>query len=182
MARLYLVRHGKAAAGWGGDPDPSLDDLGRAQAAAVAERLGPLGPLPILVSPLRRTRETAAPLEARWGSVARIDQAIAEVPSPSQELARRVEWLRGLLAGNWSEAVYELKLWRLAVHRRLLRVEEDSVVVSHFVAINAAVGIATDDDRVLCCRPDNGSITVLDARDDRLHLVELGAQADTDIR
>ena len=28
MTRVYLVRHGRAAAGWDTDPDPGLDALG----------------------------------------------------------------------------------------------------------------------------------------------------------
>ncbi len=36
MAKLYLVRHGKATAGWGMEKDPGLDDLGHAQAKAAA--------------------------------------------------------------------------------------------------------------------------------------------------
>ncbi|HEY3101908.1 MAG TPA: histidine phosphatase family protein, partial [Methylomirabilota bacterium] len=56
VVRLYLVRHGKAAASFSEARDPGLDDAGAAQAEAMAERLAPLGPLPIITSPLRRTR------------------------------------------------------------------------------------------------------------------------------
>ena len=56
MATLYLVRHGQAAASWGEDPDPGLNALGHGQAARMAAALGPM---PIMISPLRRTRETA---------------------------------------------------------------------------------------------------------------------------
>jgi broad specificity phosphatase PhoE len=50
------------------------------------------------------------------------------------------------------------------------------VVVTHFVAINVAVGHASGDDRVVCFVPDNCSRTVLDADGDRLTVVELGEQ------
>jgi broad specificity phosphatase PhoE len=43
MAKLYLVRHGKATAGWGMQKDPGLDDLGRAQAKAAALDISPVG-------------------------------------------------------------------------------------------------------------------------------------------
>ncbi len=43
MAKLYLVRHGKASAGWGMEKDPGLDDLGHAQAKAAALTISPLG-------------------------------------------------------------------------------------------------------------------------------------------
>ena len=39
MTRLYLIRHGRPAAVWGADDDdPGLDDTGKTQARAVAER------------------------------------------------------------------------------------------------------------------------------------------------
>lgn len=64
MAKIYLVRHGQAASGWGLEEDPGLDDLGRSQARDAAQKLAPLGPLPILSSPKARARETASPLAA----------------------------------------------------------------------------------------------------------------------
>ena len=40
MARLFLIRHGKPEAAWGGDQvDPGLSERGRAQAARAAEAL-----------------------------------------------------------------------------------------------------------------------------------------------
>ena len=37
MTRIFMIRHGKAAAGWDGDADPGLSELGQAQAEAVDE-------------------------------------------------------------------------------------------------------------------------------------------------
>ena len=62
MAKIYLVRHGRTTSRWGMEKDPGLDELGRAQAKAAARRLASLGPHPIITSPLKRTRETSAPL------------------------------------------------------------------------------------------------------------------------
>jgi broad specificity phosphatase PhoE len=59
---------------------------------------------------------------------------------------------------------------------------ETTVVVSHFVAINAAIGAATRDDRLLIRMLDNCSITVVDVVEGRLMLVEGGYEADTLIR
>ena len=40
MARLYVIRHGKPSATWGGDDDdPGLDETGRAQALALDREL-----------------------------------------------------------------------------------------------------------------------------------------------
>jgi broad specificity phosphatase PhoE len=182
MPRLYLVRHGKAAAAFDADLDPGLDALGQAQAEAMAAAVAPLGPLALLVSPLKRTRETAAPLEAMWGIVGAIEPAVAEIPSPTPDLAARRLWLDQIMAAGWPEADATLQAWRLGVIERLLAVPEDTVDDSHFIAINVAVGAATGDPRVVSFRPDNCSRTVLDVEDDRLVLVERGAEAETEVR
>ena len=82
MARLYLVRHGRATGTWVAHPDPGLDDVGREQAARMAEELTAHGPLPLFTSPLRRTRETAAALEQRWAVSAKVEPDVGEIPSP----------------------------------------------------------------------------------------------------
>ena len=95
MTRLYLVRHGRAAAGWDTDPDPALDAVGREQAAAMAARLEPLGPLAVVTSPLLRCQQTAAALAERWNVVPRIESLVAEIPSPQGvPMTERIEWLR----------------------------------------------------------------------------------------
>jgi broad specificity phosphatase PhoE len=61
----------------------------------------------------------------------------------------------------------------------LLALPHPMVVVTHFVAINVAVGIAEGDDRVACFEPDNCSVTVLDVEDGRLRLVRRGTERAT---
>jgi broad specificity phosphatase PhoE len=183
VIRLYLVRHGRATAGWDVDPDPALDDVGRRQAAKVADRLAPLGPLAVISSPLRRCRETAAALAARWEATVEIEPAVREMPSPDGiAIADRVDWLRVAAEGTWSALGERYSAYRDSVAARLSRCTADTVVFSHFVAINAAIGAATADDRVVILSLDNCSVTVLDVDDGRLHLVEGGHEADTLIR
>jgi probable phosphomutase (TIGR03848 family) len=69
MSVVVLVRHGRTTAnatgvlaGW--TPDVHLDDVGRQQAEAAAQRLAPLSLSAIVSSPLDRTRETAAAIAA----------------------------------------------------------------------------------------------------------------------
>ena len=59
---LYLIRHGRASAGFAEASDPGLDEVGRTQAETAAQELASLGPLPLITSPLKRARETAVPL------------------------------------------------------------------------------------------------------------------------
>ena len=181
MARIRLVRHGHAAPGFSDDHDPGLDDLGRAQAEAVAATLAPLGPMPIVVSPLRRTRETAAPLEAAWGSSALVDERVAEIPSPTADLANRGAWLSEAMAGTWADLGPAYEAWRDRLLAAVTDLDHDTVVVSHFIAINAVVGRAGDDDRVMHVALGNCSITTIDTDSGHLAVVELGVQAVTEV-
>ncbi|WP_420450366.1 histidine phosphatase family protein [Ilumatobacter sp.] len=169
MARLTLVRHGEAEAGWDDADDPGLSELGHRQAEAVAELLAAHGPLPILVSPKRRCRETAAPLAEVWSTQVTVDAAVGEVRHP--DVADRGAWLRDLMAATWSDADADARAWADAVVERLVAIDVDTVVMSHFVAINVAIGRATGVDDVLCVRVGNCSRTVLDTGGGRLTLV-----------
>jgi broad specificity phosphatase PhoE len=179
MPKIYLVRHGKAAAGFDGHADPGLDDLGRAQAAATARVLAPLGPLALWSSPLARARETALPLAQAWRCPVIIEPRLAEIPSPTDDLAARAAWLRTAMQGTWPTLTAELLAWRDAIGECLRGIDRDTVITSHYVAINAAVGLATDDDRMVIFAPDNGSVTVFDNGGGQLRVLTLGATADT---
>ncbi len=177
-----MVRHGRAAARWDEDPDPTLDEEGALQAEHMAAALAPAGPLTLLASPLRRTRATAAALERAWSVTARVEPRVGEIPSPGLPLAQRGAWLAGVLAGAWEDQPAVLHQWRRGVVEALLGLESDAVVVTHFVAINAAVGHATGDRRVTCFRPGYCSTTVLDSSGGTLTVVQRGSEAETVVR
>jgi broad specificity phosphatase PhoE len=182
MPRLVLVRHGRPDGTWGRDPDPGLDDVGHEQARAVADALGPTGPLPVVVSPLRRTRETAAPLVARWGVAPVVEPGVGELTAPDDAPPDHAAWLRTLMAGTGADHAGVMDPFRARVLRAIRTLRADAVVVTHFLAINAVVGAATDDDRVVCCTPTHCSRTVVDLdADGGLHLVELGDTGRTEV-
>ncbi len=182
MPRIYLVRHGKAAAGWDGHPDPGLDPLGQTQSRIAADFLAPLGPLAIRSSPLARARETAAFLAEIWNVEPLIEPRVAEIPSPSEDLAQRSAWLKTAMAGTWADLEPRYRQWRDTVIECLRGIEDDTVIFSHFIAINVAVGHVEGDDRIVCFRPDNASITQLTLTDGQLALAELGSEANTEVR
>jgi len=193
VPRIYMIRHGKAAAGWGADPDPGLDDEGNAQSEAVArEIVGLLGDgvsLPLITSPLKRCRETSMPLARAWSAVPAVEPAVSEIPSPTENLDERAQWLRRVMPGTWADIANDASSgdvdftgWRDDLVARLKAVTEDTVIFSHFIAINAAVGAAKSDDRVVVFRPDNCSVTQLDVTADTITLVSLGREADTVVR
>jgi broad specificity phosphatase PhoE len=182
MTRLCLVRHARPTSDWDAGGDPGLDDVGRAQATAMAAALGAGDPRPIVTSPLQRTRETAAALAALWGAEPAVEPRVGEIPTPSDAEQSRSTWLRTTLSGRWSTLTEDLQQWREDVLATLRAFEHDAVVVTHFVAINAAVGAATGDDLVVAFSPDYASVTEVEVDRAGITLVSLGAQSSTTVR
>ncbi|MET0143393.1 MAG: histidine phosphatase family protein [Ilumatobacteraceae bacterium] len=185
MAIVHLVRHGRASAGWDTDPDPGLDELGAAQAEALADRMS--GPRPIVTSPLRRCRETADALARRWDVVPDVEPLVAEMPSPEGvAMGERVAWLRAAMATTWTALGPRYVDYRDAVVARVASTGSDTVITSHFIAINAVIGGCIGDDRVVLASLDNCSVTVVETAPGRgragLRLIETGHEADTLIR
>jgi len=172
MTKLVLVRHGEAAAGWGDDHDPGLSELGQQQAREVAAGLAPSGPLPIVTSPMRRCRETAIPLAETWGVTPSVVDGVGEIKAPDHDLATRGPWLASVLDKRWTDLPAEQRAWRDDVLASLLSFRDDCVVVTHFVAINVAIGAATADGRVVCRRVGNCSTTVIDSDGESLMLLD----------
>jgi broad specificity phosphatase PhoE len=89
VSGLYLARHGQTddnlqpirAQGFSDTP---LNDTGRRQSAALAERVAPLGIVSLWSSDLSRARETAEIVGARIGLAPRLDPRLRE--------ANRGEW------------------------------------------------------------------------------------------
>jgi broad specificity phosphatase PhoE len=180
MPIIRLVRHAEPAASWGDHPDPGLSDTGRDQARSAADLLRSFGPKPIVTSPLARCRETAAPLAALWACAPSVSDAVAEITTPPG-VADRPAWLRAAMTGRWRDLGAELAVWRMGVASALLALQDDVVVFSHFVAINAAVGAALEDDRVLVFQPAHASITILSTDGGRLRLIDLGRQLESNV-
>lgn len=90
MTELYLCRHGRtalnAAGVLRGRLDPDLDEVGRAEATALARRLtgvgpdGPIGapPARVVASPLRRAVQTAGPLADAVGVPVETDRRLID--------------------------------------------------------------------------------------------------------
>jgi broad specificity phosphatase PhoE len=130
-----------------------------------------------LSSPLARTQQTAAPLAKIWNKTLIIEDAVAEIPSPSISLEERVVWLRKLMEGTWRTVNPELAAWREHCIATVTAIPQDTVVFSHYVAINVIMGAATKDNRVVAFSPDNCSVTVFETDSVSLKLIEKGVEA-----
>jgi broad specificity phosphatase PhoE len=188
MSRIYLIRHARPSAGWGGaDDDPGLDPIGLTQAKSAADQLlalpDALRPTSVVSSPLRRCQETAAPFAAAIDVPIEIDAAVGEVPTPAALASdERGPWLREAFAGRWSDIKGDLdyEAWRAAVMMAVAG-RPGAAVFSHFVAINAVMTGIAGEPRVIMLRPDHASITTLELKDGRLLLVEAGREAATQV-
>jgi broad specificity phosphatase PhoE len=188
MARLYLIRHGKPSATWGGDDDdPGLDETGHAQARTARDWLMALPeaerPTRVVSSPLRRCRETAGPTALALGVVVEIDARVGEIPTPAAlTLAERGPWLRTAFAGTWADIKGDMDYdaWRRDIAASLIA-RGGTAVFSHYVATNAVVSELLGDPKVLAFRPDHASITVLESDGTTLTLVEKGREATTGV-
>ena len=101
MTALLLIRHATTAATGkrlGGHTNAALDDAGRTQAAAAAERLADVPLRAVYASPLQRTMETAAIMAAPHGLEAAACPGVIEVDygtwtdRPLGQLARTKLW------------------------------------------------------------------------------------------
>lgn len=174
---LYLVRHGRASAGVE-ELDPGLDAVGASQAAHAAEALRSSGAKRLVCSPLRRARETAEPIAKALGLAPEVRAEISEVFDPEMTSEDRRGMLASFLSGRWSAQPASLRQFRDRVLSTLVSLGDvDTIVVSHFVAISAAIGASTDDDRVAPCALANASITTLVVRDGKLVLRRPGEVA-----
>jgi broad specificity phosphatase PhoE len=188
MTRVHVIRHGRPASTWGGaEDDPGLDEVGRQQAIEAMEVLMALPegerPARVVSSPLRRCRETAEPIARALGVELVIDPRVGEIPTPAaMPAADRADWLRAAFGGEWGEIVGDLdyEAWARGVAEAVAE-HPNTAVFSHFVALNAAVGVATGEARVAAFRPDHCSITTFDIRDGRLILTEKGREAQSQV-
>ncbi len=85
VTRVHLLRHGEVhnpkKVLYGRLPGYGLSETGHAMADVAAKALAGRDVALLLTSPLQRARETAAPLEAAYGTTARADDRLIESAS-----------------------------------------------------------------------------------------------------
>jgi broad specificity phosphatase PhoE len=90
------------------------------------------------------------------------------------------------MAGTWTQVAERSGAhyldYRNAIAERVAAITADTVVFSHFIAINAAIGVATENDAMVIASLDNCSVTTFEITNGKLVLIESGNEADTLIR
>jgi len=119
-----------------------------------------------------------------WNVVPQVRAEVSEIPSPKGvAMSDRIVWLRNAMQGTWSELGSDYVAYRDCITDFVRGIQTDTVIFSHFVAINAVIGGVIGDDRLVIRSLDNCSITIFE-RDatGNLSLVHGGHEADTLIR
>ncbi|MCV6615459.1 MAG: phosphoglycerate mutase family protein [Cellvibrionaceae bacterium] len=176
MAKIILVRHGQAAAGWGTDPDPGLSELGRQQAREAASALAAYRGFQILSSPKARAQETAAIATEGFSGGIRIEPRVIEIPSGERPLSERGSWLKQVFSGSWGEQESQVQNWRNKIVAMLTGLEKDTIIFCHFVVINGVLAAAKNSDRVLQAKPDYCSTWVFETDGEGLSIIASGAE------
>jgi broad specificity phosphatase PhoE len=204
---LHLIRHGRSDASSktivdtprGRQWDPALDELGREQAEKLAVRLAMLDPPPAAVycSPLRRTRETAAPYAERAGVEVLFDDDLIEANIgewegiPFEEIVASDEDILPLIRASrsiWSRAPggESFDAFRERVGRAIDGIVErhpegDLVVICHGGVINAYIGPLLGIGNEMFFIPENTSVNSIELEasgprlrflNDTLHLTD----------
>ena len=142
---LLLIRHARPLRAHGGEgpADPALSPLGLRQAEALADWLAEERLDAIYASPLRRARETAAPLAAKLGLDVAIDESLCEYDADAVEYIP-MEDLKAAGDPRWNEVPDALPEFRERVIdgiERLVKAHgsERIAIVCHGGVVNVYV-------------------------------------------
>ena len=195
MIKIYLVRHGEASEGWTSQ-DPPLSELGKLQAKSLMTFVNSIfdensiNNTNVISSPLNRYKETASlALEKKYLEIA-INDNFRELPSPTIDLEKRVNWLRRILPLTWPELLkyketmesgVNFTQWRENIMSNIYSLKKDTIIFTHFVVINAVIVEILKSDKIVNFQPANCSITEISKKNDKLKIVKLGKSLESKV-
>ena len=195
MVKIYLVRHGEATEGWTSQ-DPPLSELGKSQAESLVTFVSStidensINNIDFISSPLNRCKETASlALEKMYSEIV-INNNFRELPSPTLDLKKRINWLRRILPLTWSELLKDKETkdsgvnfiqWKKNIKNNIYSLNKDTIIFTHFVVINSIIGEILKSDKIVNFQPSNCSITEIRKINDRLKLVKLGKSLESTV-
>ena len=195
MIKIYLVRHGEATEGWTSQ-DPPLSELGKSQAQSLVTFMdsvideSSINNTNVLSSPLKRCKETASlALQKKYLEIV-INDNFRELPSPTLDLEKRVNWLRRILPLTWSELLKDKETidsgvnfnqWKKNIMSNIYSLKKDTIIFTHFVVINAVIGEILKSNKIINFQPANCSITEISKINDKLKIVKLGKSLESKV-
>ena len=191
MIKVYLIRHGEAIDGWT-SLDPGLSKIGKKQAEELKlilkEKL--TNDTNIISSPLLRCQETANISVKDSKKKIIINGVFRELPSPIEDLDKRVKWLKRVLPLYWEDLEQDIEsklsginyhLWRERIISKILSFKNDTIIFTHFVVINNIIGKIMSSNKIVNFYPENCSITEIGIENNKLELINLGNSSVTKV-
>lgn len=175
---IYLIRHAEAGKAWNEDSDPGLSENGQLQSLQLARYLQEefySEAIQIWSSPLARAQQTASALTSTFA----IKPAFAELPSPGIPLSERSSWLKDLFPMEWPELTPALHDWKESMLQAFQKIEQDTIIFSHFMVINTLVGWINQESKLVHFYPNYCSVTKIEKKGDQFRVLEFGNQIDT---
>ena len=180
MTRVFLIRHAtndalKNGVLYGRTPGVHLNEEGRAQAQALAERMSAVDLAAVYSSPLERAQETAAPLAERQGVDVVVHPGLAETDAgewtgqPLEEVRKLEAWQELMaypsgVALPDGESLWQAQVRMVEAVEEIRAAHERVAIVSHADPLRVLVahylGLPLDLFRRLTISP--ASITVFD--------------------
>ena len=195
MIKIYLVRHGEATEGWTSQ-DPPLSELGKSQAQSLMTFMdsvideSSINNTNAISSPLNRCKETASlALEKKYLEIL-INDNFRELPSPTLDLEKRVNWLRRILPLTWPELLRDKETidsrvnftqWKANIMSNIYSLKKHTIIFTHFVVINTVIGEILKSDKIVNFHPSNCSITEINKINDKLKIMKLGKSLESKV-
>ncbi len=195
MIKIYLVRHGEATEGWTSQ-DPPLSELGKSQAQSLITFMdsvideSSINNTNAISSPLNRCKETASlALEKKYLEIL-INDNFRELPSPTLDLEKRVNWLRRMLPLTWPELLRDKETidsgvnftqWKENIMSNIYSLKKHTIIFTHFVVINTVIGEILKSDKIVNFHPSNCSITEISKIKDKLKIVKIGKSLESKV-
>lgn len=86
------------------------------------------------------------------------------------------------MAGTWQQLGQQFVDYKNTIGQFVNNLTHNTVIFSHFIAINAVIGYATNNDQLVVAHLDNASITTFHIdNNNNLTIVDTGNQATTTV-
>ena len=158
--KIIFIRHGEASNAWGEHEDPSLSEKGLSQANNLLnhKNLSDLKDFSFISSPKSRARETADPLAKKFNKDIVLDNTFIEIPSKNIALNQKQNWLKKILSTKKDSLPKYIKIWSEEIFNKLITIENDSVIFTHFMVMNSIVSSLIKSETLLSFYPDYTSV------------------------
>jgi broad specificity phosphatase PhoE len=124
---------------------------------------------------------TAAPLVNKYKKDLIIDPIFSEIPSDDIELADKRRWLTDTMKIDINSLPTIVCNWRDRILSKVLTLNKDTIIFTHFMVINSIIGKLVDNPTLLYFYPDYTSITKIIIEDGIVKEFYVGGEKKTPI-